>query len=299
MLLLLLSISFQCSSESTDQVIKADQQYKFASYLVAQRDYFRAITEIKRFKFLYPDDIRAKESDFLIADCYYKAGKWENALAELSVIENSASGRKQNLCKLKKAHCLIELKTPDKAIEVLSSLISPSITTGHDVNVYALMLCTLATARLKDMDKTVKYLNLMAEFKDDVTAVTFASSSLSNIAVYLSSPKKSPLLATALSTVIPGTGQIYAGRTSDGLVAAGSIIVFAAMSINANTSNHHAERNFLYFFNASQYISNIYGANRAARQYNSGKKNAVLNQINDNILGTLNNLPIFEEIPCD
>jgi hypothetical protein len=178
-------------------------------------------------------------------------------------------------------------------------MISPSTITGHDVNISALLLCTLSAVRLKDIDKTVKYLNLLVEFKDDATAVTFARAALSVIKQYSSCPQKSPLLATVLSTVVPGTGQIYSGRTSDGLVAAGSIIVFTAMSINANTSNHRSERNFLYFFNASQYFSNIYGANRAARQYNSGKKNAMLNQINDNILGTLNNLPIFEEIPCD
>ncbi len=291
------AINFISFAEPDNMAVKADQQYKFSQFLFSQHDYFRAITELKRFTFLYPDDPHVSNANFLIAESYYKAGKWNDALNLFQTIETVSTGRKHNIATLRLSHCLIELKLSTQALEKLSHLIVVSPDVDRDINVNALLLSTLAAVRLTDIDKTKDYLNRLNEYKDNAVATTFATSALSSIQSYSSASKKSPFWASIFSSVIPGTGQIYAGRKTDGYVAATSIALFTVLAIDANSSKHRGERNFLYFFNASQYIANIYGANKAAKAYNTNKKIDMFNQLNGNIIGTINNQPISGEIP--
>jgi TM2 domain-containing membrane protein YozV len=84
------------------------------------------------------------------------------------------------------------------------------------------------------------------------------------------SPRKSPLLAGALSTFIPGAGKVYAGKWKDGLV---SLLFVGA---NAYTSYRgfssvgiRSPYGWLFGgLSAGFYLGNIYGSQKAARIYN-------------------------------
>ena len=45
-----------------------ESQFAFAYHLWQQQDYFRAVTEFKRYLFLYPKGARAEETDYLMGE---------------------------------------------------------------------------------------------------------------------------------------------------------------------------------------------------------------------------------------
>ncbi len=90
------------------------------------------------------------------------------------------------------------------------------------------------------------------------------------VAKYRGLGLKSPSCAVALSAVMPGAGQIYAGRISDG------IITFLAIA-GAGISGYYLDRNgqrpaalTVGFFGLLMYGGNLYGAANAARDHNAG-----------------------------
>ncbi|MFA3782641.1 tetratricopeptide repeat protein [Melioribacteraceae bacterium 4301-Me] len=80
---------------------------------------------------------------------------------------------------------------------------------------------------------------------------------------------KSPLKASLLSAVLPGSGKIYSGQISDGITAfvATSILTFLAID-NFNAS--HRFRGWLFSGLALlSYAGNIYGSAASAQLYNA------------------------------
>ena len=58
-----------------------EKQFDFAESLFQQGDFFRAITEYKRFIFFYPEDDLVEDSFFRIGESYFRAGRWEGCSA--------------------------------------------------------------------------------------------------------------------------------------------------------------------------------------------------------------------------
>jgi len=62
----------------------SDRQFSFAEALLAEGDYYRAITEFKRFVFFFPKDVLVEKSTFRIAESYYQAKRWSEAVDAFS-----------------------------------------------------------------------------------------------------------------------------------------------------------------------------------------------------------------------
>jgi hypothetical protein len=83
-------------------------------------------------------------------------------------------------------------------------------------------------------------------------------------------PKKSPFLAGALSTLFPGTGKLYAGKPREAIYA----FLPIAFNLAQAGEGYYYEKlksPHLYFFGAVGgvfYVSNIYGSARAAKRKN-------------------------------
>jgi hypothetical protein len=84
------------------------------------------------------------------------------------------------------------------------------------------------------------------------------------------SPRKSPFVAGALSTFLPGAGKAYAGRWKDGLV---SLLFVGANAYSSyrGFSNGGIRSPYGWLFGgltAGFYLGGIYGSQKAARIYN-------------------------------
>jgi outer membrane protein assembly factor BamD (BamD/ComL family) len=61
-----------CSQVSEGQIDHPAKQFAFAEALFTERDYYRAITEYKRFIFYFPQNTRIEKAAFRIGECYFR-----------------------------------------------------------------------------------------------------------------------------------------------------------------------------------------------------------------------------------
>ncbi len=86
-------------------------------------------------------------------------------------------------------------------------------------------------------------------------------------------PRRSRVLSTALSAVVPGLGQVYCGRVVDGLysflaVAGPALATWWYAAEPARRDRTRIKVSIAALFTALFYSGNLYGANVAARDYN-------------------------------
>jgi len=93
--------------------------------------------------------------------------------------------------------------------------------------------------------------------------------------------RKSPVLAGILSALIPGTGRMYAGRTTDGLFSLMTIALTAWQAYDGfHKEGTGSLKGWIYgsiggFF----YVGNVYGSVAAARIYNEQSERKLLEQL--------------------
>jgi tetratricopeptide (TPR) repeat protein len=92
---------------------------------------------------------------------------------------------------------------------------------------------------------------------------------------------KSPLLAAGFSAIVPGSGKFYTRNWSDGIV---SLLFVAGNAFQAyrGFNEHGIKSGYGWAFaslSASFYIGNIFGSAKAARRYNTNRKNEIDNQV--------------------
>lgn len=97
--------------------------------------------------------------------------------------------------------------------------------------------------------------------------------------------QKNPYLAASMSTLIPGTGKVYANKWKDGLFS------FIFVASNAFVSYRGFNRSgiespFGWIFGTvgfSFYISNIYGSFREAKKFNKRQSDQIANKAHENL----------------
>ena len=94
-------------------------------------------------------------------------------------------------------------------------------------------------------------------------------------------PRKSPFLAGLMSALIPGTGKIYAQRTTDGLMSLLSVAVTAWQAYEGfHKDGLHSVKGWIYgSLGAFFYFGNIYGSVTAAKIFNEQAEDKFLEQI--------------------
>ncbi len=83
---------------------------------------------------------------------------------------------------------------------------------------------------------------------------------------------KSPLLAAGLSTIIPGTGRIYAGRFLDGLMGLWMVILPGTAAYGSLQDGQSMKGNFFAGITLIFWLGEIYGAYRTAKYYQVPKR---------------------------
>ena len=83
---------------------------------------------------------------------------------------------------------------------------------------------------------------------------------------------KSPLLAAGLSTIIPGTGRIYAGRFLDGLMGLWMVLLPGTAAYGSLQDSQSMKGNFFAGITLIFWLGEIYGAYRTAKHYQRPKK---------------------------
>jgi hypothetical protein len=133
-----------------------------------------------------------------------------------------------------------------------------------------------------------------ARWTDDTLAVQLAALDGRGLAL------RSRTVSTALSSIVPGLGHVYSGRTGDGVytfltVASTGLLTWWFLSDSETRDRAHVGASVFGALTALFYAGNVYGANVAARDYNVLQKRRYLGRA-ESLLGRLRLEPDYRHL---
>ena len=235
----------------------------FGCALFAEGDYYRAVTEFKRHLFLHPDDMERPQVVLLLACALYLSGRHAELHAALGqdrswaaveavrpwglyldALAYSAEGSHLPAAGIFRG--LLDDRPPDALAERI------------------LLRLFISQLRMNGYIDTTGISGAGAPFG------AFAARMLPGLTATIDRNRstRSPLLATLLSAILPGSGQAYCGRYSDGIAALVVTGGLALLTANAYSNEYALGTVVGGILTAQFYAGNIIGANRAAHLYN-------------------------------
>jgi len=239
----------------------------FAESLSAEKDYYRAVTEYKRFLHYFPDDPRAPSAQLKMAESFLAGERWQQAdqafekvwalypdsaeaiiakraYADAAYMRKDYENAKQRYAQLKQA----QSNKPSAEVSYRSGLI-------------ALQQNRPAAARLQ-------FQNLELGLAQQLSL---------SLDQYEKLPQKSPRLAATLSAILPGAGQLYTERPKQAGIAFSLNAAFIYGAIEAWNNENYAVSGILSLFELGWYGGNIYNAMNNAHKYNRQQRQNFLN----------------------
>lgn len=248
----------------TDPLTDAEHVLRFADTLFQEGDYFRAITEYKRFIFLAPTDPRAGQVQLQIGRAYLRGQQWEDARRVFQTLaqEHPAADVRMEAAFLV-GETAYQQGAYTQAIEDLRPLAERESQSSSTQKARYRLGWSYLRAR-----QWTAAADAFARI-DPADPLFPSSRTLSDAARQAQElPHKSPALAGALSVVLPGAGHFYTGRMRDGALALLLNGGFLVAGLEAVAAGNDAAAGLLFFFEAAWYAGSIYGAVNAAHKYN-------------------------------
>jgi tetratricopeptide (TPR) repeat protein len=260
-------------AENPDAGANADAYLRFAESLFAERDYYRAITEYKRYLFLQPDSPKVPWVRFRIGENYLAGGKLDAArFAFEDLLKLQPDPRISRWASLSIARAFYKRGMLQQSAGLLDELI-PRLE-DPDLRGQALYLSGCARLKIGEMKSA------RAAFEG-----VGADHQLAERALWLSEqivraeelPEKSPVLAGLLS-IVPGLGHMYLGEYAVAITALCWNGVFGFATFDAFRRGHWGVGALVAAMELLWYSGTIYGAVSGAHRYN---RDARLNFIDE------------------
>jgi len=250
---------------------------EFAEYLFQRGDYVRAAGEYQRY--LFVTDLSAGRDSvlFRIGLAYRLGGQPRRAIAALE--EALALGRDLNLreaCTYQIARAQLDLGEYRRSIETLKAHPPAS----REFRQRYTNLRAVNHLRLREWDAAYCIVTASGQSEDPRT--DSLSAALAEYARQgMNLPRKSVPLAIALSSVMPGAGKFYAGRTYDGIM---SLLLVGLTGWQAydgfRRGGRDSVKGWIYgAISAGFHAGNVYGAFVATRSYNKGLESDLLRKV--------------------
>jgi tetratricopeptide (TPR) repeat protein len=240
-----------------------EKQLGFAESLYSEGDYYRAITEYKRFNFLYPVDLLVEKSDFRIGECYFKARRWSEAIDVFNpFILKYPRGSFRDNAIFMRGQAEKQLKRYPDALSTFDELIKSQSLVFSDKARYERAMI------LVEQEEWLKAREAFATLSEDnplyLSAIRF-SQGLERMDQI---PQKSPAVAGTLAAILPGAGHLYTERPRDALVSflLNGSFIWAAIELFRN--NNYVAGGIVTFFEIGWYSGNIYSAVSSAHKFN-------------------------------
>ena len=238
----------------------------FADSLAAEEDYYRAITEYKRFLHYTPEDTRAAYAQLAIAKCLIAGQRWNQADLALGKVWNTYP----DAIEAKAARQLHADAAYDRgdfaAAEMRYQRLRNSLTTESiDTARYKVGLSQLQQS--KHDEARDSFLALQSPLDQQLSL---------SLDEYLLLPRKSPQLAGTLSAFLPGAGQLYTERPLQAGIAFALNTAFIYAAIESWENENYATAGILSLFEIGWYGGNIYNAMNNAHKFNQRQQDHFL-----------------------
>jgi tetratricopeptide (TPR) repeat protein len=249
-------------------VIGEEVQMGLGDGFMAEGEYYRAITEYKKFLMLFPNSPQTPKALFQIGMAYYQGEEYLEATRAFARARQSYSADYFVRAAFHEGVSYANLGRHQEAISAFERAKAYDIT--HPTAANALLGQALATFDLGNVAGSRRELLQFLEHYTGDPRTAGVKKSLAELDRYEERPRKSRLLAGTMSAVIPGSGQMYAERYRDGLMAFTVNSLFIAGTVVALNEENYALAAIAGGVGLPFYIGNIYGAANAANKYNLG-----------------------------
>lgn len=259
----------------TETQVDLQKLVPFADYLFDKGEYYRAITEYHRYLFSCLDCHEAPYAEWKIAMAYQNGDQPTDARLHA-----------QNVIKLfpqspyaVNAPVLIAASYRAEERYSLAAIELDQFGTKY-IQEYrgqeAILLASLQYLRAED---TTSAKEILSELPETSPLSNEAQKLINEIDLLNDLPQKNPLLAGSLSAIIPGAGQFYIGKKSDGFIAfvLNGLLLYATYSAFEN--EEYVTGGLLAVIESGWYFGNIYNAMNGAHQYNRNQRVSVLDNL--------------------
>jgi hypothetical protein len=236
---------------------------RFGDELSSEGEYYRAITEYRRFLSYYPQDINVPKTKLKIANCLLNGGKPLEAIEwcrRVQQLDNDTIIRWD--IKLIMAQCFLKLENYSETQKVLSDVVENKLLSSFytDNAHYMLGLSYVGDGKWGIASKQFKMVSDSAPYKEKLNKYSIDVLQGNGLSL------KNPSLATLLS-IVPGLGYLYTGNIQTGI---SSIIVngvFGWGTYNAFRKDEKGVGIVIGIFSVGWYTGNIYGGYASAVRY--------------------------------
>lgn len=246
---------------------------KFADYLHAQGDYLRAAGEYQRYLFSQPTVL---EDNILrrIADSYRLGSQPDRAVQFLEMLLQTQPN--SNLARYELGATYFLMEQYDASVRFLKE--SQDLFQGGEYRWKSQILIGMNTLMQKRWESAIQHFDQF-----DVSGLPETAGH--RVSIYKRHaedgrklPSKSPLLAGFLSTVLPGSGRVYVGRSNDALLTVFLLGVLGWAAYDGFSENGVSSRKGWTFgtIGVIFYLGNVYGSVVAAQTHNRRTEAAFL-----------------------
>ena len=251
------------------------QQYRYAEQLFESGDYQAARREYKRLLFYQPDTEFTDVANYRIAQSYYyqnEPDRAERLFHEFSAIHPNSPLRFQSQLMLGQLH--FDAGEYSQARSSLFELLHAS--TEPEVVAAAHYLRGWCYIRTTDWNKAISELRQVNTSPMGVFREKKASELADTLLAETPLPSKSPQVAGWLSTVVPGSGQLYAGKVKEGVLAAALSGAFIYLAVDAIRERRYIDCAGISLVGWQFYWGNRTSAQQLASEYNKHHEQAFI-----------------------
>jgi len=243
--------------------LRETEIWQFAADLFIAGEYFRVITEARRYISLFPKGPRTEEMARRIGDAYLMSHEWAEAIVSYDdFLMKFPSSPQAGAAIFYKAIALLKQGNGAEA-ERLFQLV-PSGADGQKKLEAARweILLLIRRNRFDEAERRLKDQMVRPEIEKEADIIT------EMIKEKKSTLYKSPETAGVLSAILPGSGQFYNERYQDGVYSFLLNTLFILGAYKAYDQENYALGGLLTLFEIGWYTGGIYGAVGGAHKYN-------------------------------
>ena len=245
-------------------------QLSFADSLAAEADYYRAITEYKRFIHYHPHDPRVAYAQLEIGKNLLAGERWAQADQALMKVwmlyPDSKEAQEARQLYADSAYQRADYPGAQERYSELRETRPPTDTTSSiDYR------SGLSALQQDDPETARDYFSQLEPPLEQQLSLALDE--------YEQLPQKSPRLAGTLSAILPGAGQLYTERPRQAGIAFALNTTFIYAAVEAWNHENYALSGLLSLFEVGWYGGNIYNAMNNAHKYNQRKKHQFIEQL--------------------
>lgn len=254
-----------CADDFTAQYLRLREKeiQRFSAELFAAGEYYRAITEARRYLSLFPRGVRSEEMAKSIGDAYLMSHEWAEAVTAYDdFLMRFPASPLAVTAQFHKAIALLKQGGTAEAERLFQLILSGA--DGEKKHEAALWEILLLIRQNRFDEAETRLRNRMLRPGIDAE--------IGHIEALLREKKgaryKSPVTAGALSALIPGAGQFYNERYGDGVYSFLLNSLFIVAAYKAYEAHNYGLGAILTLFEIGWYTGGIYGALGGAHKHN-------------------------------